>query len=204
MLSDSGDDDESAHQQEDNNPADEAKKAKMLACSLPRVRDRPPMIHVVDTLASTVDELLLPSNVQYFIKVTKVAVQVLALSQADYAKVLEVFKANNVKFFTYDRRDQKMVKVVLQGLAEMDITEVTEELNNLDITPREVKVLSKKTTATGTHVLYLLYFDKGTVKIQDLRLVKCFSGYLVKFHQAANRRRTMPPLPKIWPRIPQL
>ena len=64
------------------------------------------------------------------------------------------------------------MRIVLSGYPSVTIPELLEDLAEEQIKPREAKVLSKKkATATGEHVLYLLYFNRGSVKIQDLRRI---------------------------------
>ena len=69
--------------------------------------------------------------------------------------------------------------------------------------PREAKVLSKKVTAIGECVLYLLYFNRGSVKIQD-QVYGWFLGELEILCQVVDRRCTMPPMSAFWTRFPEL
>ena len=46
---------------------------------------------------------------------------------------------------------------------------------------------SRKIIATGEYVLYLLYFNRGSVKIQDHRRIKSVDGFLVNWRFFAKR-----------------
>ena len=79
------------------------------------------------------------------------------------------------------------VKIVMSGYVPRSIPELMDDLAKNKINPREAKVLSRTATATGEHLLYLLFFDRGFIKIQDLRRIKFFQGYLVNWRFFAKR-----------------
>ncbi|EDS41141.1 pre-mRNA splicing factor prp17 [Culex quinquefasciatus] len=71
--------------------------------------------------------------------------------------------------------------LVLGGYMDRDISQLEEHLRNAKVQPREIKGLSRKTSETGTHTLYLLYFNRGAVKIEDLRRIKTLDGLWVNW-----------------------
>ena len=142
------------------------------------VERRPPPIFVLDTLADDVDELL--EGLGYCLKIGKSAVQVITLTKKNFDLVFEELKRSNFNFYTFNP-EKPPVKVVLQGYQDRPISDLKGHLSDAGIKPREIKVLSRKTTVTGTHTLYLLYFDRGTVKIQDLRRTKTLDGFWVNW-----------------------
>ena len=79
------------------------------------------------------------------------------------------------------------MKIVLSGYVPLSIPELMEDLAEVDIKPREAKVLSKSKTVTGEHVLYLLYFDRGSVKMQGLRKLKTLDGFMISWRYFTKR-----------------
>ena len=73
---------------------------------------------------------------------------------------------------------------MLSGYPSVTIPELLDDLAEEQIKPREAKVLLKKTASTGEH---LLYFDRGSVKIQDLRRIKSVDGFMVNWRFFAKR-----------------
>ncbi|XP_038116633.1 uncharacterized protein LOC119768913 [Culex quinquefasciatus] len=172
---DNEDDCSTSSSDDDDDPARGSKKAETSKTAAKE--RRPPPIFVVDTLADHVDELL--EGQTYCLKIGKKNVQVITLLRANYDKVLMVLKTNNVKYFTFDPAETVPVKIVLQGYTDRPVEDLAGHLADVNVHPRDIKVLSRTTTVTGTHVLYLLYFDRGTVKLQDLRRKKTLDGFWV-------------------------
>ena len=107
------------------------------------------------------------------LRLQKDKVTIKTFTRQSYEKVLGALKAADIKYYTYDRPDKVPVKIVLSGYPSVTIPELLDDLaEEHEIKPREAKMLSKKVTAIGECVLYLLYFDRGSVKIQDLRRIK--------------------------------
>lgn len=167
---DDGDDD-------DDDGSTSKSKKRSGATTTAAKEKRPPPIFVIDTIADSVDELL--EGQEYSLKIGKTAVQVITLSKKNFDKVQMVLKLHNVKFYTFDLAQNVPVKIVLQGYQDRPIEDLTQHLADVGVHPRDIKVLSRTTTVTGTHVLYLLYFDRGAVKIQDLRRNKTLDGFWV-------------------------
>ena len=166
---------------DDDDDGSTRKKGATTKNNSPKER-RPPPIFVLDTLADDVDELL--EGLEYCLKIGKSSVQVITLNKRNFDKVVKELKLHNFKFYTFEPAEKTPVKVVLQGYKDRPIPELKGHLSDAGIRPREIKVLSRKITVTGTHTLYLLYFDRGTTKMQDLRRTKRwpFFGYTLRFH----------------------
>lgn len=145
---------------------------------------RPPPIYVLDRLADDVDELL--EGLEYCLKISKSSVKVITLNKKNFDEVVKELKLRNFNFFTFDPAEKVPVKVVLQGYKDRPIDELKEHLLDVGFQPREIKILSRKTTVTGTHTLYLLYFDRGSVKLQDLRRIKALDGFWVTWRYYAK------------------
>ena len=127
----------------------------------------------------------LSDTVQYLLKLTKTAVQLLAKTKDVFSAVLSALKKNNIDFFTYNVAEDNPTKIVLQGLPEISIPDLKEELASINITPRDIKLLHKSND--NDYALYLLYFPKGTVKLQDLRKVKSIFHVVVSWRYFTRR-----------------
>ena len=149
-------------------------------------RSQPPII-VPHTLSEVVDNALMPANCDHILRLQKDAVTVVTLTRPNYDTALATLKKANIKYYTYDTPDKVPVKIVLSGYAAVTIPQLLDDLERYKINPREAKVLSRKTSTTGEHVLYLLYFNRGSVKIQDLRKIKCLLGFLINWRYFTKR-----------------
>ena len=150
-------------------------------------KTRLPPIHVVDTLFSTVDDLLIENDVSFTMKVTKNSVRVTLTEKSEFEKTLTVLKSNDIKYFTYDVSNCSPVRFVLQGFPLVEIPSLKRKLGRIGIHPINVKMLTKATTVTGDHALYVLEFERGTVKLQDLRKYKSVDGFVVSWRYFTKR-----------------
>lgn len=63
------------------------------------------------------------------------------------------------------------MKIVLAGYIPVNPSQLADVLAEYNVNHQEIRVISSKETVTGKHVLYLLVFDRGSVKLQDLRQI---------------------------------
>lgn len=147
----------------------------------PRVRIPP--IYIMGKSVRDVVFLLssngIPQGDDYFLKFTKSSVQFLTKSKELFAKTTSLLKSSDVQFFTHDTSENIPSKFVLSGLPAVNIPDLQEELEALNIVPLDIKVLSSKKSGADEHTLYLVYFKRGTVKIQDLRKTKALFNVMV-------------------------
>lgn len=112
----------------------------------------------MDTVYSEVDDLWIENDISFTLTVTKSSVRVTLTEKSEFEKTLKVLKSKNVKYFTYDLSDAVPVKIVLQGFPLVAIPSLLRKLGRAGVQPIDVKLLSKATTATGEHALYVLCF----------------------------------------------
>lgn len=146
-----------------------------------------PTIHIPNTPWERVVNLMNRNNCEYATKLCKSSVQLHTMSRSMFEEVQRVLKAGGVEYFTFDSPQSKPVKIVLSGYMAEPVEDLKKDLADYDISPREIKILSKKQTTAGEHVLYLLFFDRGSFKIQDLRRIKNVYGYLVHWRYFTKR-----------------
>lgn len=159
------------------------------AKKVPKVRL--PRIHVMDLSVGDVFKLLndngLPRSEAFLLKHTRTSVQFLTKSKEVFDKAVSVLKSKNVKFFTHDSSGKAPSKFVLSGLPLAEVEDVKEELARVNILPRDIKVLSSSKSAVDQHALYLLYFDHGSTKLQDLRKTKALFNVVVSCRYYSRR-----------------
>ena len=181
-LSEDDDDDGSEGEGDGDLPVLDTAKVKLVT----KEKRQPPIV-CPNTLASLVDSVLMKAGCGFVLTLKKEATIVTTFNSEEYGKVLAALKAGNINYYTHDPPDKVPVKIVLSGYVPKSIPELMDDLAVFKINPREARVLSRKTTATGEHLLYLLYFDRGSTKIQDLRKVNSLNGFLVKWRFFAKQ-----------------
>lgn len=154
-------------------------------------RIRLPPIYIMDMPVGNVFKLLtdcgIPRSNDFLLKNTKKSVQFLSKSRVVFDKTVSVLKKMDVKFFTHNTPEKIPIKFVLSGLPLMEISEVKQELRQSNILPRDIKILSTTKAANNQHALYLLYFDRGSTKIQDLRKTKALFNLVVSWRFFSKR-----------------
>lgn len=174
---DDDDDDDDDEQQQGKSLGSATSEEKKEKCQ----NKRQPKIVCLDSAGAEIDNLLFRAKCEYMVKIMKKSVQVFTLNRPMFEKVKSTLKKGNINFYSYDSPEQAPVKIVLTGFIPETIEGVKETLAAHDVKPRDIKLLSKTETITGVHVLYLLYFDRGSVKIQDLRRIKSLDGFVVSW-----------------------
>lgn len=141
---------------------------------------RNPPISIIDFPAGKIDNALMDDYCEFSMRILKTSVKIYTFGRPMFEKVMESLGKAKIPYYTHETPDQAAVKIVLSGYNVPNTPEeLKETLKEHGVNPREAKVLSKKTTVTGNHYLWLLYFDRGSTKLQDLRKVKALDGFLV-------------------------
>lgn len=149
----------------------------------PRVRI-PPIFIVGKSVADVVKLLNIngvPQGDDYMLKFTKATVQFLTKSKELFTTTVALLKSSGVQFYTHDTSENVLSKFVLSGLPAVNIADLKEELEALSLEPLDVKVLSTSKSGADEHTLYLVYFKRGSVKIQDLRKTKAIFNVVVSW-----------------------
>lgn len=86
-----------------------------------------------------------------------------------------------VEFFTHSCKDQRVLKILLYGLPQIDSTLIADDLKlNHNIAP--VKIAELKTKFTNSNnALYLLHFNSKDVNLSNLRKIKVIVSTLVSW-----------------------
>lgn len=152
-----------------------------------RVKSNPP-ITIVDFPAGNIDKALVDDGCDFQIRVLKTSVKIITFGRPNFEKVLCSLKNANIPYYTHELPEKAAVKVVLTGYnVPCTSEEMLEILAEHKVIPQGAKVLSHTETVTGDHFLWLLYFERGSVKMQNLRKVKSMDGYLVNWRFFSKR-----------------
>lgn len=146
---------------------------------------RLPPIFIVDLSIADVFKLLndcsIPQSEDFLLKRSRTSVQFLTKSRVIFDKTVSALKSKNVQFFTHGTSDTIPAKFVLTGLPLTEPAKLKQELARSNINPSDVKVLSTTTSSLGTYALYVLYFPRGSVKLQDLKKTKALFNVAVSW-----------------------
>lgn len=89
--------------------------------------------------------------------------------QYDYDEVIKHLKGKNIEYFSYMSKNNRPYKVVLSGLDKMDANKVKSDLCKAGLSVTDVKPVFKKTNINTEVILYVVYFQKGTITLKELR-----------------------------------
>lgn len=135
-------------------------------------RVRVPPIHITGVSTSAINNLLRGAGIlstEFRLKLAKATVQLRISTKEAFDCAVTMLKENAMEFFTHSTSDNIPVKFVLSGLPLFSINGLLAELKNAGFSPQEIKIMSKRKTDFEEYAVYLVYFQRGTVKLQDLR-----------------------------------
>ncbi|XP_062541805.1 uncharacterized protein LOC134209790 [Armigeres subalbatus] len=129
--------------------------------------NRLPPISIINKGTKHIRELFNLANIpqsSYHMKAVKSGTQLTVNAENSFDDVIKTLKDSNTEFF-----------------------QLKAELNSFDIQPLELKIFSQKKHGPEDSVLYLLYFEKNTVKLPELQRVKALFNVIVKWRYFVRR-----------------
>lgn len=155
--------------------------------SIANKSSRCPPITVCKMSVQEINKMLheLNGDGKFVLRNLKGAIQIRSKCRTLFARVQEALKRCKAEFFTHSTREEVSVKIVLSGLPYFGTEEVKTELAKNNISPHEVKLLSK--SSDNDEATYVLHFAKGTVKLNKLREVKYLFNVVVWWRHWARR-----------------
>ena len=145
---------------------------------------RVPPISVVGKSTRQLREFLGRSKIEqtsYNMKATKTGVQLYCSEEKAFRNTVVALKAANVEYHTYTLAAEKPVKIILSGLPVFDLGELNAELAVLGILPAELKLFFRKVVGQEESALYLLHFQKGSIKLTELQKIKAIFNVIVRW-----------------------
>lgn len=152
---------------------------------------RCPPITVTGITTKNLREFFATENIpqdKYHMKTIKNGVQLILGNKQYFLQTITALKQKEVQFYSFVPAEEVPVKIVLSGLTQFDLDELKEELNRYNVCPKDIKVLSVKNNGVEEDVLYLLFFAKGTVKLQELRQVRSLFNLFVNWRHYVKKK----------------
>lgn len=137
-------------------------------------KERIPPIAVPALTYKEIEKVLSDASIsEYKLKFNtdkEVGTYVFLSTAADHVKAREYLTTKEVGFFSHDLPNEKFFKVVLSGLQLMDLKDLKEELAKVNVFPVDIKVIKPKQARYDNHANYILYFNRGTVDFERLKV----------------------------------
>lgn len=134
---------------------------------------RIPPITLFNTTRDEVQKSMQKLQIEnYDSKLLKYGIQIFCKSTENFSTVSADLVKSQRQFYTHDLPSNKLFKVVLRGLHQLEITELTNEIKLHNVTPESIKIITPKNVRYANHVNYILYFKKGEVKLDELRKIR--------------------------------
>lgn len=155
-----------------------------LPASTTKKRRRPPPITIVNKGTKHSREILNSANIPqtgYQVKSVKSGTQLITTDQDVFDAAINVLRDTQTEFFTFTPSHKQQIRFILSGLPLYDLAELKEELELKGVQPADLKMFSKKKIGPEESVLYLLYFEKGSIKMSELQGVKALFNTMVKW-----------------------
>lgn len=104
----------------------------------------------------------------YLIKKMSIGLKIVCENMDTFNSIIKILKEKNLQFFTHECRDEKPFKAVIHGLEGITENEVKAELVRLGYKCTDVKKVTRN-FEKYTDTLYIVYFQRATVRLHDLR-----------------------------------
>lgn len=150
-------DDDDEDDNEDNGGASVKKKVSI-----------PPIKVLTDNREEVYKLLRVKGISNYLNQKMSIGLKIICQNMETYNIVIKTLTDANIQFFTHDRKDEKPFKAIIHGLETKSEGDVRSELLRMGYKCTEVKQITK-TYERYTDTLYIVYFERGTVRMHDLR-----------------------------------
>lgn len=177
-LSDLAANDDSAENVESNAAAKKTKASRL------------PPISIINKGTRQTRELLNLANIpqtSYHMKAVKSGTQLMVKGESCFTAAIQALKESNTEYFTYTPSSKQPVRIIISGLSLYPLPELMDELVANGVRPLDLKIFSQKKGGPEDDVLYLLYFEKNSVKLSELQRVKTLFNVVVYWRFFSRR-----------------
>uniref|UniRef100_A0A336LMN6 CSON006377 protein n=1 Tax=Culicoides sonorensis TaxID=179676 RepID=A0A336LMN6_CULSO len=123
-------------------------------------------------------------------RLTQYGIKLFVDTVEEYKALRDFLNKSNINYFTYTLDEEKRSKFVLYGLPDMEVEQITEELNKHEFNPVDIRKLKLKKSRYTEHTNYLLYFSKkDKVNVASLRQIKGLFHYVVNWEYYVSKNR---------------
>lgn len=149
----------------------------------PAKKIRRPSPVIVTGICNNLKELLAQQNINnYNVKMISIGTKIFIENDEDFNQICSLLKDKSIEFFTHSSKNEKLLKVVLTGLPDMDIESIKDELKMLNITPSQIFKMTVRNPNPNA-ALYLLHLNSKETSLQDLNKVKALCHTIVKWNK---------------------
>lgn len=99
----------------------------------------------------------------------------------EFTTMVKELEKKKLYFYTHDLPATKPIKIVLKGLYLMDVDEVKKHLAEANIKCTEVKAMTIKNKRFSDQCNYLIYLEKGSIKMSDLKNIRYINRVVVRW-----------------------
>lgn len=97
----------------------------------------------------------------------------------------------NIQFYTYDLPEDIRIKYLLFGLPKIDLDTLKEGLTEEKVPFVDVKEISLKSHKFADEALYIVYFKKGSINLNELRKVKSVCRIIAKWDHFKPKKKSL-------------
>lgn len=130
---------------------------------------------------------------KYRIKLTSIGIRSQCEVQDDHTKLMNKLKELNAKYYTYQLKDDKLLKFVITGLPKIENEDIKQSLieKGLDIVDiKQINIINKR---YDDHNIYVASFKNKSININQLRQIKYLFHVTIQWEHL-RRRRSGPPI----------
>lgn len=129
----------------------------------------PPVIIKNQTYQVIRNRLSQLNIVNYSIKINRNGIRLQLNNVDDHKNVTSNFKQTAINFFSYELAEEKLIKIILTGLPNIDNNELMNELKNKNIQPVHITSLKLKKPKFDEQKIFLLYYKNGEHNLNELK-----------------------------------
>lgn len=132
--------------------------------------------------------------VDYKFKLLSVGIKITFVNKTDYTKTKTLLTNENIEHYTFSNPQSNPFKVILHGLTEFTVEEITNELianeilveNIMQILPLKGK---EKVYNMHKNISYLIKFEKSQISMQRVKQIKSLFNIVVRWFPYVNFRK---------------
>lgn len=118
---------------------------------------------------------------QYSLKFMSIGIRLNLASSKDFSEVIKLLDQRKVYYYTHDLPASKPIKVVLKGLFLMDVNLLKKHLSDANVNSIDVKAMTLKNKRFSEQCNYLIYLEKGSTKMSDLKKIRYIDRVVVRW-----------------------
>jgi hypothetical protein len=119
------------------------------------------------------------------LKINSIGRKILPNTADEKKKIEECLKTKNIYFYTHPDKNEKVFKIILSGLPQVDVKHIEESLKAQNVTPTKITMFNTQSKSK----LYLIHFNAEQVNKKTLDGIKYVYHHVIKW-QVYKPKRT--------------